>query len=127
MIVIKPDIMILGYFQSESQYCQHWSIKNSKLENIRIAFQRDLKTVLICFTVPNPRSQFKADLLKLHFHYNELQEYILVNRTRSSETDLYLSLRHPPRMFKLKSFVKKDQDVDDDDNDFEDWYYGEND
>ena len=127
VMVIKPDMMSLGYFRSESQYCQHWPIKNSKLENIRIAFQHDLKTVLICFTVPNPRSQFKADLYKLQIHYNELQEYILVNRPRSSETDLYLSLRHPPRMFKAKSFVKKDQDVDDDNNDFEDWYYGEND
>ncbi|XP_015753708.1 PREDICTED: RNA-dependent RNA polymerase 1-like [Acropora digitifera] len=127
VMVIKPDIMSLGYFRSESQYCQHWPFNNSKLENIRIAFQHDLKTVLICFTVPNPRSQFKADLYKLHFHYNELQEYILVNRPRSSDTYLYLLLRHPPRMFKAKSFAKKDQDVDDDNNDFEDWYYGEND
>ncbi|XP_044182237.1 uncharacterized protein LOC114966062 isoform X2 [Acropora millepora] len=127
VMVIKPDMMSLGYFRSESQYCQHWPVKNFKLENIRIAFQHDLKTVLIYFTLPNPRSQFKADLYKLHFHYNELQEYILVNRPRSSATHLYLLLRHPPRMFKAKSFVKKDQDVDDDENDFEDWYYGEND
>ena len=123
VMVIKPDVMSLGYFRSESQYYQHWPIVDSKLENIRIAFQHDLKTVLICFTVPNSRSQFMADLYKLHFHYNELQEYILVNRPRSSETDLYLSLRHPPRMFKAKSFVKKDQDLDDDDNTFEDWYF----
>ena len=125
VLVIKPDVMSLGYFRSESQYCQHWPIVNSKLQNIRIAFQHDLKTVLIWFTVANPRSQFKADLYKLQIHYNELQEYILVNRPRSSEIDLYLSLRHPPRMFKAKSFVKKDQDVIDDDNVFEDWYYGE--
>ena len=127
VMVIKPDVMSLGYFRSESQYCQHWPIVDSKLENIRIAFQHDLKTVLICFTVPNSRSQFMADLYKLHFHYNELQEYILVNRPRSSETHLYLSLRHPPRMFKAKSFVKKDKDVDHDDNDFEDWYFDNDD
>ncbi|XP_029201631.2 uncharacterized protein LOC114966061 isoform X2 [Acropora millepora] len=127
VLVIKPDVMSLGYFRSESQYCQHWPIKNSKLENIRIAFQHDLKTVLIWFTVQNPRSQFKADLYKLQIHYNELQEYILVNRPRLSKTDLYLSLRQPPRMFKAKSFVRKDHDVNDDYNVFEDWYYGEND
>ena len=127
VMVIKPDMMSLGYFRSESQYCQHWPLKNSKLENIRIVFEHDLKTVSICFTVPNPKSQFKADLYKLQIHFNKLQEHILVNRPRSSQTDLYLSLRHPPRMFKAKSFVKKDKDVDDDENDFEDWYFGEDD
>ena len=127
VLVIKPDMMSLGYFRSESQYCQHWPVKNSKLGNIRITFQHDLKTVLIWFTVQTPRSQFKADQYKLQIHYNELQEYILVNRPRLSKTDLYLSLRHPPRMFKAKSFFRKDHDVSDDDNVFEDWYYGEND
>ena len=127
VMVIKPDVMSLGYFRSESQYCKHWPTVNSKLQNIRIAFQHDLKTVLIFFTVPNSRSQFKAELYKLHFHYNELQDYILVNRLRSSETDLYLSLRHPPRMFKAKTFAKKEQDVDDDDNNFEDWYFDNDD
>lgn len=126
VLVIKPEAMTLGYFVNEARFCLHWPVVNSKLENIRISFEHDLRTMLICFTVPNPRSKFTADLYKVQIRYSEIREYILVDRPRSSETyDLYLTLRHPPRMFKAKSFVKKDQDVDDENNDFEDWYFDE--
>ena len=127
VLVIKPDAMVLGYFLNQANFCGHWPFK-SKLENIRVAFEHDLRTMLVCFTVPNPRSQWKIDLYKLQIRYSELREYALVDKPRSSSThDIYVSLRHPPRMFKAKSFVKKDQDEDDEDNDFEEWYFGEDD
>lgn len=125
VLVIKPEAMALGYFLNQAHFCVHWPF-NSKLENIRVAFEHDLRTMLICFTVPNPRSPFKVDLYKLQIRYSDLQEYALMDKPKSSEThEMYLSLRHPPRMFKAKSFVKKDHDDDDEDNEFEDWYFGE--
>ena len=127
VLVIKPETMALGYFLNQAHFCVHWPF-NSKLENIRVAFEHDLRTMLICFTVPNPRSPFKMNLYKLQIRYSELQEYALVDKPKSSEThEMYLSLRHPPRMFKAKSFVKKDHDDADEDNEFEDWYFGEDD
>ena len=125
VLVIKPEAMALGYFVHQAHFCVHWPF-NTKLENIRVAFEHDLRTMLICFTVANPRSQFKADLFKLQIRYSELQEYALVDKKKSSEKhEMYVSLRHPPRMFKAKSFIKKSQDDDDDDNDFEEWYFGD--
>ena len=127
VLVIKPDAMVLGYFLNQAHFCLHWPF-NPKFENIRVAFEHDLRTMLVCFTVPNPSIQWKADLYKLQIRYSELHEFALVDKAKSSSThEMYVSLRHPPRMFKAKSFIKKDQDDDDEENDFEEWYFGEND
>lgn len=126
VLVIKPDAMFLGYFLNQAHFCIHWPFNSAKLENIRVAFEHDLRTMLICFTVPNPFSQWKADLYKLQVRYSELQEFVLVDKRSSSSThEIFISLRHPPRIFKAKNFIKKEQD--DDDNDFEEWYFEEND
>lgn len=126
VLVIKPDTMFLGYFLNQAHFCKHWPLSSAKLENIRVAFEHDLRTMLICFTVPNPSSQWKADLYKLQVRYSELQEFVLVDKRSSSSThEVFMSLRHPPRIFKAKNFIKKEQD--DEENDFEDWYFEEND
>ena len=126
VLVIKPDAMFLGYFLNQAHFCKHWPPTTAKLENIRVAFEHDLRTVLICFTLPNPSSQWKADLYKLQIRYSELQEFVLVDKRSASSThEVFISLRHPPRIFKAKNFIRKEQD--DDENDFEDWYFEEND
>jgi len=125
VLVIKPESMALGYFFDQAHFYVHWPFK-PKFENIRVVFEHDLRTMLVCFTMPNPSSQFKADLYKVQIRYSDLREYVLVDKPKSSSThEMYMSLRHPPRMFKAKSFVKKEQDDDDEDNDFEEWYFGE--
>ena len=126
VLVIKPDAMFLGYFLNQAHFCVHWPFNSAKLENIRVAFEHDLRTMLICFTVPNPSSQWKADLYKLQVRYSELQEFVLVDkRSSSSSHEILFTLTHPPRIFKAKNFIKKEQD--DDENDFEEWYFEEND
>ena len=127
VLVIKPDAMFLGYFLNQAHFCIHWPFNSAKLENIRVAFEHDLRTMLICFTVPNPLSLWKADLYKLQVRYSELQEFLLVDKRSSSSThEIFISLRHPPRIFKAKNFIKKEQD-DEEENDFEEWYFEEND
>ena len=96
------------------------------MENIRVAFQHDLRTLLICFTMANPFSKWKADLYKLQIRYSELRESVLVDkRSSSSSQEVIISLRHPPRIYRAKNLIKKEQD--DEENDFEDWYFDEND
>lgn len=125
VLVIKPDAMFLGYFLNQAYFCKHWPLSSAKLENIRVAFEHDLRTMLICFTVPNPSSQWKADLYKLQVRYSELQEFVLVDKRNPSSThEVFISLRHPPRIFKAKNFIRKEQD--DEENDFEDWYFEDN-
>ena len=127
VLVIKPDTMVLGYFINQARFCVHWPF-NPRFENIRVAFEHDLRTMLVCFTVPNPLTQWKADLYKLQIRYSELQEFVLVDKAKSSSIhQIYITLRHPPRMFKAKSFIKKDQADDGEENDFEEWYFEDDD
>ena len=125
VLVVKADAMSLGYFLNQAHFCIHWPFpENCRFENIRLAFQHDLRLLLILFTISNRFHQWKADFFKFQLHYSELQDVILVDKPSSSSTHgLFLSLRHPPRVFKAKSFVKKDVDEE---NDFEDWYFQEN-
>ena len=127
VLVIKAEAMFLGYFLNQAHFCIHWPFNSAKrLENIRVAFEHDLRTMLICFTVSNPFSQWKADLYKLQVRYSELREFVLVDKRSSSSThEVFMSLRHPPRIYKAKNFIKKEQD--DEENDFEEWYFDEND
>ena len=127
VLVIKPDTMVLGYFINQARFCVHWPF-NPRFENIRVAFEHDLRTMLVCFTVPNPLTQWKADLYKLQIRYSELHEFVLVDKAKSSSIhQIYITLRHPPRMFKAKSFIKKDQADDGEENDFEEWYFEDDD
>ena len=127
VLVIKPDTMVLGYFINQARFCVHWPF-NPRFENIRVAFEHDLRTMLVCFTVPNPLTQWKADLYKLQIRYSELHEFVLVDKAKSSSIhQIYITLRHPSRMFKAKSFIKKDQADDGEENDFEEWYFEDDD
>ena len=127
VLVIKPDTMVLGYFINQASFCVHWPF-NPRFENIRVAFEHDLRTMLVCFTVPNRLTQWKVDLYKLQIRYSELHEFVLVDKAKSSSFhQIYVKLRHPPRMFKAKSFIKKDQVDDGEENDFEEWYFEDED
>ncbi|CAH3167921.1 unnamed protein product [Pocillopora meandrina] len=114
-------------FWNRAHFCIHWPFNSTKrMENIRVAFQHDLRTLLICFTMANPFSKWKADLYKLQIRYSELREFVLVDkRSSSSSQEVIISLRHPPRIYRAKNLIKKEQD--DEENDFEDWYFDEND
>lgn len=127
VLVIKAEAINLGYFWNRAHFCIHWPFNSTRrMENIRVAFQHDLRTLLICFTMANPFSKWKADLYKLQIRYSELREFVLVDkRSSSSSQEVIISLRHPPRIYRAKNLIKKEQD--DEENDFEDWYFDEND
>ena len=123
--ILKADALSIGNFVTRTSFRSRWPIATSALQNVRLAFEHDIRKMRVFFHVPNVLSRWKADLFKFEIHYSELEEFVLVDKRKSRSTsEMLFSLRRPPRMYRAKAFIQKDEDEL---NDFEDWYYDEDD
>ena len=103
-VLLSAECLSIGYFLHHTHFCRQWPETNN-LRRVTVSFEHDLRMLTIAFTAPSEEHAERCPIFKVEMRYSELDDFILVDRGNSTNpVDLFISLRHPPRLFKSFPF-----------------------
>ena len=113
---LKASSLYLGTFVSRCHFRCEWPL-DSILKDVKIHFDHSFKMLTLFLSSQGVLGRVSY---KIELRYDEMEDFIVVDSDVNAEVNkVFLSMRHPPRVFRdaeegFNEEQEEDQDVDDD-------------
>ena len=106
---LKTNSLFLGTLVNRCHFRCEWPLEPI-LKNVHVHFDHSLKILTVLLSV-------EGNLHKIELRYDELEDFIVVDSDVDAEVNkVFLSVRHPPRLYHESADIVQEQDVQEEQN-----------